>query len=66
MIVKSSSGASTALFITDPKAFLLDICIAASISLEDSRAVEFAAVTTAETVPKLALLFPANEFTASL
>ncbi|KAL7610080.1 hypothetical protein Lser_V15G10949 [Lactuca serriola] len=56
----------SALFNTDPKAFLLAICMAASISLEDSRAVEFAAVTTADTVPSFAELFPANEFTASL
>lgn len=44
----------------------MDICIAASISLVDSRAVELAAATTVATVPNFAEPVPLREFTASL
>lgn len=66
MIVKSSIGPSVVLLVTIPKAFLKEICIAASISLEHSRAVELAAATTAATVPNFAEPVPLNELTASL
>lgn len=54
------------LFVTIPRAFLKEICMAASISLEHSKAVEFAAATTVATVPSFAEPFPLKEFTASL
>lgn len=44
----------------------MEICIAASISFEASRAVELAAATTVATVPSLLEPFPLSEFTASL
>lgn len=66
MIVRSSIGPSLVLLAIIPKAFLSDICIAASISLEHSKAVELAAATTAATVPNFAEPLPLNEFTASL
>ena len=66
MIVKSSIGPSLVLFIITPKAFRIEICIAASISLEHSSAVELAAATTVATVPSFAEPFPLKEFTASL
>lgn len=66
MIATSSIGPSVVLFVTIPRAFLKEICIADSISLEDSRAVELAAATTVATVPNFAEPFPLKEFTASL
>lgn len=66
IIVKSSNGPSVILFVIIPRAFLIEICIAASISLEDSRAVELAAATAAATVPNFAEPFSLREFTASL
>lgn len=66
MIARSSIGPSLVLFVTIPRAFLKEICIAASISLEHSRAVELAAETTVATVPNFAEPFPLKEFTASL
>lgn len=66
MIDKSSIGPSVILFVTAPRAFLMEIFIAASISLEHSWAVELAAATTAATVPNFAEPFPLKEFTASL
>lgn len=66
IIVKSSIGPSVGLLVTIPKAFLKEICIAASISLEHSIAVELAAATTVATVPSFAEPLPLKEFTASL
>lgn len=63
---RSSIGPSVILFVIVPRAFLKEICIAASISLEHSWAVEFAAATTVATVPNFAEPFPLKEFTASL
>lgn len=66
MIVKSSIGPSVVLFGIIPKAFRKEICIAASISLEHSKAVELAAATTVATVPNFVEPFPLKELTASL
>lgn len=66
MIEKSSIGPSPVLLVITPRAFLSEICIAASISLEHSKAVELAAATTAATVPNFAEPVPLKEFTASL
>lgn len=65
MIAKSSIGPSIVLFII-PSAFRREICIAASISLEHSKAVELAAATAGATTPSFAEPFPLKEFTASL
>lgn len=65
-MVRSSMGPSVTLLVTIPRAFLKEICIAASISLEHSWAVEFAAATTVATVPSFAEPVPPKEFTASL
>lgn len=66
MIVKSSIGPSIGLFVIIPRAFLIETCIAASISFEHSSAVELAAATTVATVPNFAGPLPLREFTASL
>lgn len=66
MIVKSSIGPSVTLTDRFPSALFMDILIAASISLEHSCAVEFAAATTVATVPSLAEPAPLKESTASL
>lgn len=66
MIARSSIGPSLVLFVTIPRAFLNEICIADSISLEHSRAIELAAATTVATVPNFGEPFPLKEFTASL
>lgn len=66
MIDRSSMGPSSGRFNIAPKAFLMAICIAASISLEASAAVELAAATTVATVPSFAEPFPLKELTASL
>jgi len=65
-IVLSSIGPSVVLLFIIPKAFLKEICIAASISFEHSSAVELAAATTVATVPNFAEPFPLKESTASL
>ncbi|KAF7815698.1 uncharacterized protein G2W53_029667 [Senna tora] len=57
---------SGVVFVITPKAFRREICIAASMSLEHSKAVELAAATTAATVPNFAEPLPLKEFTASL
>lgn len=65
--VRSSSWPlSAVLFVQTPKAALMDIRIAASISFADSTAVEFAAATTVATVPNFVEPLPPKEFTASL
>jgi len=66
MIVKSSIGPSVVLLFIIPRAFRNEICIAASISFEHSKAVELAAATTVATVPNFVEPFPLKEFTASL
>ena len=66
IIAKSSIWPSVALFAIIPRVFLKDICIALSISLELSWAVELAAATTVATVPNFAEPLPLKEFTASL
>lgn len=67
IIVRSSIGTSAIkLESIPPKAFLIDIFIAASTSLVLSRAAELAAFTTVVIVPAVAKLVPPNELTASL
>ena len=66
IIDRSSMGPSAVLFNMFPNAFLTVICIAASISLDASIAVELAAATTVATVPNFVDPFPLKEFTASL